>query len=71
MDGEDAEGAQVLGAAAQPLPTVRASARVPAKVSVVPDLFPEPGARGGLAWRDEIEWVMYRIGAGADWRSGE
>lgn len=43
-DGEGFQEANVFNAAAQPLPYLRASARLPAQVWVVQDLFPGTGA---------------------------
>src|SRR5260370_41707908 len=49
---------EVQGAVPQPLPHLRAAARLPAQVRHVPYLLPAAGRRGTHPRRDEVELVM-------------
>src|SRR5215470_16459791 len=57
MGRQDETEAEVRGPRVQPLQALRPVARLPQEIPALPDLLPEPGARGRASERDQGELV--------------
>lgn len=57
FDSPSPDEAEIQGSCPQPLPSVRASAGIPAQVPALQDLLPRAGAGGRNSGSDEIELV--------------